>query len=82
MPLHEALAEVCRSLLNEEEAKQAFMNIAGKFRNEKDFGPATVRRFLENSPDKCGDMTPEQIQADACMRVSKWCKLLGIEAKK
>jgi len=75
----EALADACNPLLDEDEANQAFINIADKFRNEKDFGPVTVRRFLENSPDKCGDMTPEQIQTDAYMRVSKWCELLGIK---
>lgn len=75
----DALADACRPLLEEEEARQAFMNIAEKFRNENDFGPTTVRRFLGNSPDKWGEMTPEQIQADAYVRVSKWCKLLGIK---
>jgi len=75
----ENLAEACKPLLGEDEAKQAYINIAEKFRSEDDFGPVTVRRFLENSPDKCGDMSPEQIQTDAYLRVSKWCELLGIK---
>jgi len=75
----DALADACRPLLEEEEARQAFMNIAEKFRDEHDFGPTTVRRFLGNSPDKWGEMTPEQIQTDAYVRVSKWCELLGIK---
>ena len=75
----EALADACKPLMDEDEARQAFINIAEKFREESDFGPITVRRFLENSPDKCGDMTPDQIQADAYLRVSKWCQLLGIK---
>lgn len=75
----EALADACGPLLVEDEARQAYVNIADKFRDENDFGPVTVRRFLENSPDKCGDMTPEQIQTDAYMRVSKWCELLGLK---
>jgi len=75
----EALAEACRPLLVEEEARQAYANIAEKFRHEEDFGPVTVRQFLESSPDKCGDMTPEQIQSDAYVNVSKWCELLGIK---
>jgi len=78
----EALAEECQPLLEEDEARQAYESIAEKFRYEGDFGPVTVRQFLENSPDKCGDMTPEQIQTDAYVRVSKWCKLLGIKAEK
>jgi nucleotidyltransferase AbiEii toxin of type IV toxin-antitoxin system len=73
-----ALAEECKPLLEEEEAKQAFINISDKFRTEDDFGPRTVREFLEASPDKCGDMTLEQIQTDAYIRVNKWCKLLGL----
>lgn len=78
----EALANACRPLLDEEEARQAYINIADKFRDENDFGPITVRRFLEGSPDKCGDMTPDQIQTDAYVRVSKWCELLGIKSQK
>lgn len=74
----DALVDACKPLLEEDEAKQAYTNIAEKFRDENDFGPITVRRFLEASPDKCGDMTPEQIQTDAYVRVSKWCELLGI----
>jgi len=77
----EALAEECMPLLKEDEAKEAFMNIANKFKNESDFGPVTVRQFLENSPDKCGDMTSDQIQTDAYMRVSKWCEILGIKSQ-
>jgi hypothetical protein len=78
----EELADACRPLMDEEEARLAFMNIAEKFRDENDFGPITVRRFLEGSPDKCGDMTPDQIQTDAYVRVSKWCELLGIKSQK
>jgi len=73
------LADVCKPLLEEEEARTAYLNIAGKFRHENDFGPITVRRFLENSLDKCADMTAEQIQMDAFFRVNKWCELLGIK---
>jgi hypothetical protein len=75
----DALAEACKPLLEEEEARIAYTNIAEKFRNESDSGPLTVRRFLENSPDKCGDMTPDQIQTDAFIRVKKWCEALGIK---
>lgn len=73
----EALAEECRPLLVEEEAKKAFENIAEKFRDIDDFGPATVRKFVEGS-EALGDMTPEQIQTDAFMQVKRWCELLGL----
>lgn len=75
----DALAAVCKPLMVDDEAKQAYTNIADKFRDEKDFGPITVRRFLENSPDKCGDMSLDQIQTDAYLRVSKWCEILGLK---
>ncbi len=75
----EALADVCRPLLEEDEANKAFMNIADKFRHEDDFGPKTVRSFLEDSPDKMGELTPEQIQSDAYAAVNEWCKQLGLK---
>jgi len=75
----EALAAACMPLMEEEEAKVAYKNIADKFRKEEDFGPVTIRRFLKNSPDKCGDMSPDQIQTDAYLRVSKWCEILGLK---
>jgi len=75
----EALAADCKPLMVDNEAKVAYTNIADKFRNEKDFGPITVRRFLESSPDKCGNMSPDQIQTDAYLRVSKWCEILGLK---
>lgn len=73
-----ALAESCKPLMREQEAKDAYENIADKFRSLDDFGPDTVRRFLEDSPEKCGEMTPEQIQNDAYFRVNEWLVKLGI----
>jgi hypothetical protein len=35
--------------------------VAGKFRHAEDFGPRTVRVFLEESA-ALGEMTPEQVQ--------------------
>lgn len=37
--------------------------------HEHDYGPATVRMFLEESA-ALGDMTPQQVQTDAHMQVS------------
>jgi hypothetical protein len=74
----EALAQACRPLMSEREAKTAFENIASKFRSQDDFGPETVRHFLEDSPDKCGGMTLEQIQNDAYFRVREWLQHLGL----
>ena len=74
----EQLAKDCLPLLEEAEAKKAFVFISKKFRKEDDFGPVTVRQFLEKSPDKWGKLTLDQIQSDAYFRVSKFCRLLGI----
>jgi hypothetical protein len=46
-----------------------FEHIAGKFRHDEDFGPRTVRLFLEESA-ALGEMTPDQVQTDAFMQVS------------
>ena len=74
----EDLAERCRPLLEEKEASIAFQNIADKFRSRDDFGPVTVRRFVEGSEGACGEMDPDQIQTDAFMQVKRWCELLGL----
>ncbi len=74
----EQLAKDCKPLLDDPEAKKAFCSISEKFRNENDFGPITIRQFLENSFDKWGNMTLDQIQVDAYFRVKKFCELLGI----
>jgi hypothetical protein len=72
----EALADACAALIQDEVARQGFSNIASKFRSDDDFGPASVRRFLVGS-DLFSDMTPEQIQTDAYMQVTRLLRLLG-----
>jgi hypothetical protein len=72
-----ALTTECLSLLEEDEARTGFAHIAGKSRDRDDFGPATVRQFLEES-DALGEMTPDQVQTDSYMRVSTLLEALGI----
>ena len=72
-----ALAADCMPLLDDAVARKGFENIAGKFRKEADFGPSTVRMFLEESSG-LGEMTPEQVQTDAFMQVSAWLRTLGL----
>ena len=72
-----ALASACAELLKNETARKGYENIALKFRNENDYGPATVRMFLEESKG-LGDMTAEQVQTDAYMQVSSWLQALGL----
>ena len=72
-----ALAKACIPLIKEEEAKVAYENSADKFRSRDDFGPKTVRQFLEGSPEKWGEMTLDQIQNDAYFSVSEWIEFMG-----
>lgn len=73
----EGLAAECRPLLDDQEARTGFEYIAEKFRNREDFGPMTVRIFLEEST-ALGEMTADQVQTDAFMRVSALLEALGL----
>ena len=73
-----ALAIDCAELLADKVARTGMEHIAAKFRREDDFGPRTVRMFLEESA-AVGEMTPEQIQTDAFQQVSAW--LRGMQRK-
>lgn len=72
----EGLAEACVPLLGNDVVRKGYEHIAGKFRHVDDFGPATVRKFLEESSG-LGEMTPVQVQTDAFMRVSAWLRLMS-----
>ncbi|HMO04738.1 MAG TPA: hypothetical protein PKC67_06440 [Kiritimatiellia bacterium] len=72
-----ALAAACLVLMEDAIARKGYESIAGKFRHPDDFGPATVRKFLEES-SALGDMTPEQIQTDAFMQVTAWLRGIGL----
>ena len=72
----ERLAEESRLLLSDPVVRSGFSHIAGKFRHREDFGPATVRRFVEESAS-LGEMTPDQVQTDAFMQVSAFLQALG-----
>lgn len=71
-----ALAEACMPLLGNDVVRKGYEHIAGKFRHEADFGPVTIRIFLEESSG-LGEMTPDQVQTDAFMRVSAWLRLMN-----
>ncbi len=53
------------------------MKIAGKFRSDDDYGPHTVARFLGES-GSFGDMTTDQLRADAYRQVRAWLRALGL----
>ena len=73
----DALVEATRPLLDVESAFQGYRSISDKFRNVEDFGPASVRRFVENS-DLLGDRTADQWQQDAFGQVDAWLRSLGL----
>lgn len=74
-----ALAELCRPLLDHEDARAGFQNIASKFRTAGDYGPTSVRRFLAES-SALGEMTPAQVETDAYAQVSELVRALNISA--
>ena len=73
----DALVAECAKLLDEPVAREGYSNIANKFRNESDFGPETVRLFVEGSA-ALGGMTPSQIRTDAFQQVRAWLKGLAL----
>ena len=72
------LADACRPLLVDPVAKEGLSNIAAKFDSADDYGPATVRMFLDGAAMPDG-MTPEQVQQDAFQQVRALLQRLGIE---
>ncbi|MBI4023770.1 MAG: hypothetical protein HY360_02250 [Verrucomicrobia bacterium] len=73
-----ALALESAKLLGDEVARRGYEHITGKFRHVEDFGPETVRLFLEESV-ALGEMTPEQLQTDAFMQVSALLRRMGLQ---
>lgn len=73
-----ALAMECRKLLDDEVAQTGYEHITSKFRHAEDFGPKTVRVFLEESA-ALGEMTPQQVQTDAFMQVSALLRGIGLQ---
>ena len=73
----DALVEATRPLLDVESALQGYRSISDKFRNVEDFGPTSVRRFVEGS-HLLGDRTADQWQRDAFGQVDAWLRGLGL----
>lgn len=72
------LAEDCKPLLADSIAAEGFRLLASKFRERDDFGPATVRKFLEEAAPEFTDMEPEQIQTDAFGQVDVFLRAMNI----
>lgn len=72
-----ALVVATSPLLEVETARQGYHLISTKFRDADDYGPMSVRNFVEGS-DALGDRTPDQWQQDAFGQVDVWLARLGL----
>ncbi len=73
----DALVAATRPLLDFETARTGYLHIAAKFRHLDDFGPTSVRRFVDR-PDVLGERTADQWQQDAFGQVDAWLAALGL----
>jgi hypothetical protein len=72
-----ALSEACRPVLSEHEGREGYGYIDGKFGAFDDYGPTSVRKFVEET-DVLQERTPDQWQQDAFGVVDRWLKELGL----
>ena len=75
----DGLVEATRPLLREHSARKAYSFISEKFRDVDDFGPVTVRRFVEGT-DALGSRTADQWQQDAFGQVDAWLRGIGLRS--
>ena len=73
----DALVEATKPLLVYETAQKGFLHISEKFRHLDDFGPTSVRQFV-NTPELLAERTPDQWQQDAYGQVNAWLSALGL----
>lgn len=73
----EALVAATEPLLEIETAKTGYCHISEKFRHLDDFGPTSVREFV-NRPDMLEGRTADQWQQDAFGQVDAWLSALGL----
>ena len=71
------LVDATRTLLDVEAARSGYSLIAGKFRGPTDFGPVSVRRFVEGS-HALGGRTADLWQQDAFGQVDAWLTELDL----
>ena len=71
------LANATKPLLEIEPARAAYSMISDKFRDVNDFGPTSVRQFVEGSP-ALGKWSADQWQQDAFGQVDAWLKALNL----
>ncbi len=73
----DALVAATKPLLEVDSAQEGYRLLSEKFRDMNDFGPTSVRQFVEGS-NALGDRTADQWQQDAFGQVDAWLKELGL----
>ncbi len=73
----EALVAATSPLLEVATAKNGYLGISENFRYVDDFGPTSVRRFVETS-DLLGERTADQWQQDEFGQVKAWLSALDL----
>ena len=73
----DALVSATDPLLDFETARTGYHHIAEKFRHLDDFGPISVRQFVDR-PDVLGERTADQWQQDAFGQVDIWLSALRL----
>ena len=73
----EALAKVCRPMLEHEDSIAGYKHIDEKFETVDSFGPTSVRRFVEGT-SILQERSPDQWQQDAFGQVDAWLRALGL----
>lgn len=72
-----ALAEACKSLLDDPVVRDGYSRIAAKFDSDDAFGPHTVSRFIGETGG-FGNMNVDQLRVDAYRQVWAWLQALGL----
>ena len=73
----DGLISATMPFLEVDAARTGYSDIARKFRAVDDYGPISVRRFVDSSP-LLGQRTPDQWQQDAFGQVHAWLVGLGL----
>ena len=73
----EALVAATEPLLEFETARAGYLHIAEKFRRPDDFGPTSVRQFVDRT-EMLEERTADQWQQDAFGQIDAWLLELGL----
>ena len=73
----DALVTATNPILGVDTAREGYRLLSEKFRDVDDFGPTSVRQFVEGS-DALGESSAEQWQQDAFGQVDAWLREIGL----